>query len=321
MDRSAIAVYQITAAQADGWNDADAKDPWSRIYTAVEQCNLAVAGIRTYGSPAAGNTMGQYLGEALTLRAFFYFELIKYWGDVPARFEPTNSGNIYLPRTKREEIYTQILSDLQEAITFLPWAGDAANLQTVERVSKGFAKGLRARIALSAAGYAQCPIGTAGVVKETNAGSVIVRTASDERKAELYTIARDECLDIMNSQKHHLSGSFEQLFRDISDDVVTIGRDPIFEIPFSNSRGQIMNYFGLRHDNADKYCTTAGASKGEVGVNATFFYDFNVKDKRRDVTIVPYRWIDGKQELKDITTLYLGKLRAEWRTNKQNNQQ
>ena len=56
------------------------------MYTAIENANLAIAGLRKYGSVETDAGMRYLLGESLVLRAFFYFDLIKAWGDVPMRF-------------------------------------------------------------------------------------------------------------------------------------------------------------------------------------------------------------------------------------------
>ena len=43
--------------------------------------------------------MAHLLGESLTMRAMFYYDLIKAWGDVPARFEPVTQATIYIRRS------------------------------------------------------------------------------------------------------------------------------------------------------------------------------------------------------------------------------
>ena len=45
--------------------------------------------------------MAYLLGEALTLRAVMYYDLIRAWGDVPFRTEPI-SDDIYIPKTSRD---------------------------------------------------------------------------------------------------------------------------------------------------------------------------------------------------------------------------
>ena len=94
-----------------------ANNAWAQMYSGIERANICIRGLRTFGNPAPGNEMGQLLGEALTLRAIFYADLLKAWGDVVARFEPVSSETMYLPKSSREVIYKQIIADLGEAAT------------------------------------------------------------------------------------------------------------------------------------------------------------------------------------------------------------
>ena len=128
------------------------------MYTAIENANLAIAGLRKYGSVETDAGMRYLLGESLVLRAFFYFDLIKAWGDVPMRFQPIGeTGDVNKPRSDRDEIYKQIIADLEEAVDYVDWPGEGVRTGTVTRVNKAFAYGLLARVCLSAAGYAQRP--------------------------------------------------------------------------------------------------------------------------------------------------------------------
>ena len=97
------------------------------------------------------------LGEALTLRAIYYADLMKAHGDVPARFDPVTSATIYLPKSNRDIIYKQLIQDLGEAATLVPWPNETAATNSVERINKAFVKGFRARLALVASGFQQYP--------------------------------------------------------------------------------------------------------------------------------------------------------------------
>ena len=61
-------------------------------------------------------------GEVYFLRAYYYFELVKFFGDVPlfteARLTAGEAGT--LTRTPKDEVYAQIELDLQNAIASLP---------------------------------------------------------------------------------------------------------------------------------------------------------------------------------------------------------
>lgn len=152
-NRRTLAVYMQTANLQDSWSADRGRDPFSQLYSAIERCNCAIAGIKQYGDPQPGSQMGALYAEALTLRAFFYFDLIKYWGDVPARFEPIQANDVWVPKSDRAVIYDQIIADLEIADEYGAWPGQWS-YTTVERANRVFSKALRARIAMSAAGKA-----------------------------------------------------------------------------------------------------------------------------------------------------------------------
>jgi hypothetical protein len=69
----------------------------------------------------------QYEGEARFLRALGYFNLVRLFGGVPLRTEPTKGGEADLPRASEDEVYSLIIEDLEFAETNLPSAYDASN--------------------------------------------------------------------------------------------------------------------------------------------------------------------------------------------------
>jgi starch-binding outer membrane protein, SusD/RagB family len=92
--------------------------PFNQLYKGIEKANICIkylplSPVTTGGSDAEKAKMNKMLGEALTLRALFYHELIRNWGDVPAHFEPaSDTKDLYLPKTDRDVIYNRILEDL-----------------------------------------------------------------------------------------------------------------------------------------------------------------------------------------------------------------
>lgn len=304
-----IALYNTNSTMGDGYNNVDGANPWSRIYQGVERANLAIAGIRKYGNPASNADMAHLLGEALTMRAFFYYDLIKWWGDVPARFEPVSEATIYLPKSDRDVIYAQIISDLQEAANIMYGPGQKYTLST-KRLSKDAARGLLARICLSAAGYSMRPVGTDG--------TEIKVTVSDQRKIELYTIARQACKDIIIDGNYKLASSFKSVFYEQCQDLESHGREAIWQLPYNYGiRGRMVYNFGLPRDADGKNNTvTIG---GQFKILPHFFYDYNENDTRRDITVVPYKVSKNgtlgvmEQSISSgITGFNIGKWRAEW---------
>ncbi|PRD54761.1 RagB/SusD family nutrient uptake outer membrane protein [Sphingobacterium gobiense] len=279
---------------------------YAKFYEGIERANMAIRGLRTYGEVETNAQMAQILGEVLVLRAVLYNDLIKGWGDVPARFEPINSETTYLPRADRDTIYKQLLADLDEAASLLPWPNESSKTSSVERASKAFAKGLRARLALAAGGYAQRLDGT-----------VRLSLDPDLSNEKMYALVKQECLDIINSNTQQLLG-FEEVFRRFNQENLAAGGESMWEIPFSEGRGRVIFDLGVRHLKTSQY--TGQNRGGTVGPNPIMLYEFDKDDARRFVSVVPYEW-DRAGDMADagafqvpssLGRLYFGKYRYEW---------
>lgn len=301
-DRARLCNYNtnVNNGQMNTENNA-----WAKFYEGIERANLAIRGLRVYGNVEQNPDLAQILGEMLTLRAVVYNDLLKGWGDVPARFEPVNSETVYLERSDRDVILKQLISDLAEAATLLPWPNETSVTSSTERVNKAFAKGLRARLALMAAGYAQRRDGT-------------IRRSNDPDLApeKMYAIVKQECLDVINSGTCRLQG-FEEVFKTLAAEDAQAGLESLWEIPFSEGRGRVIFDLGVKHDVTSDY--TGQNRGGTDGPNPIMFYEYDKDDVRRDITCVPYRWVastlPGKQVRQEPTglgTWYFGKYRYEW---------
>ncbi|HSR02227.1 MAG TPA: RagB/SusD family nutrient uptake outer membrane protein, partial [Methylophilaceae bacterium] len=278
---------------------------WAMMYSGIERANIAIRGLRAYGNPEPGTELGELLGEALTLRAVYYADLMKAWGDVPARFEPITSETLYIAKSSRDLIYKQIIADLGEAETLVPWPNETSVTSTVEIVNKAFIKGFRARLAMVASGYQQYPDG----VRRSNDPDLSV--------ANMYKLALDECRDVINSGTAHLESTFEALWRDYNEENLAAGNEALWQIPFADGRGRVLFSFAVRHRSVDQY--TGQPRGGIAGPLPHVFYDYDETDTRRDVTCVPYEWataVNGvsQQSLTGLDTWYFGKYRYEWMT-------
>ena len=282
---------------------------YAKFYEGVERANLAIMGIRKYGNIENNPDMAHLLGEALTMRAVIYNDLIKGWGDVPARFFPNTNDTKYLPRANKDEIYIQLLKDLEEAEKYCYWPNESRITTTAERVNQSFVRGLRARLALYACGYA---LRKDGYRRSTN---------PELSQDKMMQIVKNECLEVINSGKNSL-GEFEDNFKNLCKDGTDGTASPasnlesLWEIPFSAGRGRVLYTWGVKHQAKDQY--TQQAQGGVNGPMPYLFYDYSKNDKRRDITCVPYQWsktlVDGKapQELRKISQWCFGKLRYEW---------
>jgi len=280
--------------------------PFPLMYTAIERANLAIEGIRQYGNYEQNADMAYLLGEALTLRAMVYYDLIKAWGDVPARFSPVSSESIYVPKESRDVIFKQILADLDEAIPYLPYPGATAATSRTDRVNKVFAEGLFARIGLAASGYALRP--EDGKVGTGDLGEV--RTSSDPELsvAQIYPRIQKHLQDAVGKASLEDFRAYWTRFNNMDNMTAGPAYETLFVIPFGVGRGRWNYTFAV---SSEKSTFTAGTDRGgDAGPVPTFYFKFDENDVRRDVTCANYKWNkDNELELSGISKWYFGKYR------------
>lgn len=302
-DRRDIARYETKPG------NAQLERPFNQLFTGIEYANICIDNIpkmEMYGSGTENEKkqLQRMLGEALTLRAQFYFEAIRNWGDLPAHFQPAYAqavGNPFPRRVNRDSLYDILIEDLKTAATLVPWRNELAAIgdQEDERITKGTVKGLRARLALFRAGYS--------LRKDGN-----MVQGTDPQK--YYQIAKDECTDIVNSGQHALNASYRNLWKDLVCGHVNfdpggelmfqasgIGLNAVADTKLGYYNGPTVNNFGNR----------------SINPLPSYFYLFDSTDLRRDVTIAPYNVnADGTTKAgQAITALNDGKYRRDWLSN------
>ena len=291
-DRRDIGRYNLTAGNAQLYK------PFNQLYQGVERSNQCIKYIPQMdlynnGTPAQKAELKRLYGEALTLRAQYYFELVRNWGDVPAQWKPSaDQPDLFLKKTDRDTIYDHILNDLKTAEDLVPWRSGVAALGDPrdERITKAAVKGLRARIALFRGGYS---------LRRDN------KMERGSNYLDYYKIADQECLDIIQSGEHSLDPSFRDLWQNQVDAHQLGDNEIIFQAAMAGATSATDSKLG-------KY----NGPNGSLIVLPTYFYQFDSVDTRRDVTISPFK-INNDNTLapQSITTLYDGKFRRNWITN------
>ncbi len=296
-DRRGIATFGTCAT------NTELNNPFSKLYAGIERANLCIKNIPLSpvyqtGTDADKKLMDRYLGEALTLRAQFYYELIRNWGDVPFYLVPASDlAEQYIPKTDRDVIYDQMIIDLEKAAALVPWRSEGGTPNA--RLSKGAVKGLRARIAMARAGYS------------LRRSPQIMAQGSNPQK--YYQIALDECKDIMNhAGEHSLNPSYENVFRSLHTNTQDATNEIIFAVGAfgGNARNdsKIGYYNGLKHDDNSSW-------KGGGGISALpiYFYEFTKYDLRRDMNVGIYKVNNSNQaELVAPNTWTDSKYRKSW---------
>lgn len=310
-DRYRAAEYNSTPNDSQNNTSTNA---YNEIVTGIERANLCITGLRKYGNVETNPDMAQLLGESLAYRAFFYFELIKMWGEVPLRNAPVTAETIYLKKSDRDDIYLQILGDLEEAIDLLYWPNVSTITSRADRINKAFAMGLYARIALSAAGYAWRP--DDGLVGTGNAGSLRLTTNAELSADKLYPTALNYLKTLISTGCCSLESSYEQLWRKFNNsDHLTGVPEVIFVAPFSDSRGRWNYTHAFPNTEGGPWITNNSKRGGDTGPNPTLWWKYDSKDVRRDITCVPMQWNGTSQSFEirgAVNYWYWGKYRFDW---------
>ncbi len=312
-DKSAIAQYDI---KTNNGQLNLSNGPYNELMIGIERANLCVKGLRTYGNVENDPQMASLLGEALVARALLYTELLKGFGEVPARFEPITPETIYLPKSDRDVIYRQLLADLEESFNYMAWPRQSPATMTTDRPSLAFAKGLYARIGLMASGWAQRP--DDGMVNTGNQGSVRLSVDPELSKDVLYPKIQAALQDVVDNAGLELYSDYEQLWRDFNNFDLEAGKEVIYSLPMGDARGRWNFTFAVRNENYTKWCPTTSRRGGTAGpVPSLFFkYDRNGKDQRRDVSCANFKMMnDGNDDLCVLAggaSWYFGKFRFDW---------
>lgn len=131
---------------------------WSQNYLLINRVNVIINRVPDIQDAAFNNTeKAGILAEAHMLRAFAYFNLVRYFGKVPLIVEPTASPDLQSLKVSRDDVntvYTQIFADLAVALKDLPMAYTSA-IETKGRVTRMAAQALAVRIYLFTGKYTE----------------------------------------------------------------------------------------------------------------------------------------------------------------------
>jgi hypothetical protein len=123
---------------------------WSRFYQLIAQANLVLRNVPAMPASdfTAESVRSGYIAEALFMRAYAYFYMIRIWGDpvyVTSTYDNVDYGNIPpLPRTPESAVLDSCLRDLKNAAASMSFSG--GDPTKAIRANKGSAYALIAHI-------------------------------------------------------------------------------------------------------------------------------------------------------------------------------
>ena len=135
-------------------SNSGVKGQWSYDYAGIARTNLSISYLKDQTLTAKlgidENTRKSLLGQVYFLRAFYYFDLVNLYGDVPLLTAPLkNFADAYsiAKRETKANVYIQISADLAEAKTLIT-DGKFSDDAEKWRVSKGAVMAMQAKVAL-----------------------------------------------------------------------------------------------------------------------------------------------------------------------------
>lgn len=255
-------------------NDHNA-DAWQKYYTGIYRTNVFlkyIDGIDFGANEALKNT---YKGEALFLRAYFYYDLVRMFGKVPLLSEPIEGNDYYIPQADPAAVYALIGNDLKQAIQLLkPGAKTYAQIPPGEygRATVWSAEALLARVYLFYTGYFQ----TADLAGVANKQEVI-----------------DGLKDIIDNSGYDLVTNYGDLWRANNESTFAgqNNKEGVFVIQFTDrglgdwdqqngNRLQVM--VGIRNQSLENYYRGWGIGT----VNPKLYQAFEADDTRRNASII-----------------------------------
>lgn len=268
--------FRAVASNAYTNSDAAPEDTWEALYNAVYDANDFIerlsGKISTYSE--SDQRLGAiYLAEARTLRALFYFDLVRWFGNVVLMTDTAQSSQD--PKTFRQvnpvEVFEFIEKDLLYAIDILPYStADNYRSNNSFRMSKGAALGLLTKV------YA------------TWAGQPVGDTSKWEKASKTAMI-------LINSGKHALLGDFSTLWYNSANSVWN-PTESLIEVSFysptisgQHSSGRIGKWNGVSAADGSIAAYKAAANWRVMPSFVASWKDY-ATDKRFDQSIADYKY-------------------------------
>ncbi len=178
--------------------------PWATSYNKIRAVNIGIEKIG--GSTVLGEAQkAQLLGESYFFRAWVYFEMEQYWGTVPYVDKVlTVFDETFLPRIKREALFDNMLSDLDNAILHL-------KINTVTPdigiVNVAVAQAFKSRVALFAGCAAEASEN--GIHSYDDPSGLFKFTKTSQH---YYDLAYNAAKEVINANQYDLEEKYIDLF-------------------------------------------------------------------------------------------------------------
>jgi starch-binding outer membrane protein, SusD/RagB family len=125
---------------------------WRGYFQGVARCNIAIERIPAVSMDE--KLKARLIGEAKFFRAYYYFNLVRWFGDIPLITKPLSPSEFSQPRVATAQIYAQIEKDWIDAAAVLPEKSQYPSSE-MGRVTRGAAKSFLAKMYLTKGDFAK----------------------------------------------------------------------------------------------------------------------------------------------------------------------
>lgn len=266
-------IWDLNALASNG----DLGKVWNAAYTAIRDANIAIEGIEASEALNSNDvliskTMYHLLGEAYTLRAYWYSILTYHFGDVPnVRLAPKAGNDFFLGKEDRNVILSQVIEDMMAIEGKMLWAEELP--YGIEQVNREYTLGLIARIALQRGGYYLTP-------------ALNMERPNDY--LTYYQVAKDYTEKLISLKDRPLPEDFRQVFLNNAKFVTPVNDDILFEVPFAQGNGDVGWNIGVTVQGGATASHSYGSGNNYMAMPPSYYYSFDTLDTRRDVTCAYY---------------------------------
>ncbi len=244
--------------------------PWRYWYQGIRDCNLAIKMIPEISGMSVDDK-SKYLGEVRTLRAFYYFCLVRYYGDVIYNTEViTDLSQVQRPRSSLATIYNKII------VPDLEFAVNESKLEDVRsggRVTKHVARAILADVYLTMSGYPYQEVIT-DTTKSWCVGGLWSMT-----QYPVNSQSAKELLQKAKTQLDFLYGKYPiGKFSDLPDPAMDNKNGAIFQVQYlvgTTNNGCVQCFVPL-----SSHTTVLTTETGTIIPSLGYYNSFNPADKR-----------------------------------------
>jgi hypothetical protein len=284
---------------------------YTNMYKAIEYANVCIANLPNMqaSSDAEQKKIEALLGESLAIRAYAYWNLVRFYGDVPFALVPTAELSTFSSsRVSRDTIWDQCVADLKQAIELLPWKSEGM-VATAERFTKNSAYGILTRVALHAAGYSlRWDLSTVPYNKST---VKIAKRDDPARVRELLQIAADAAEAVIDRNENHLLSNYDQVFRDLA--LKQYNDETMLEYGWYGPHSMDVRTGYTNGIPTSGTSATFGKGSPQMITMPTLYFEFEEGDQRRDVAVCNFGILSNDDlQMSTYIGTCVGKYRIDW---------